>query len=187
MATINITGSLDSSSSVVGELISYFDGRNNLTSASNLLGTLYRNFALISNSSFSSSIVGELTLTLAEYGNANAEQWYNLLQNEGRSAVARTYPVKTFNPVTNKTTLGKAIDYDVKVIPPYRNREGYQKEELITSGKGLTGIANYNLNFQVKEGLILIIEGKKWTVTGITDISDKTGILVYLFEIESGD
>lgn len=117
----------------------------------------------------------------------NAQSIYNMLVRKGVDAVARTYPSKSFNPDTNKTTLGTALNVSVKVIPPYKNKEGYKKTELITSGKGLTGIANYNLSFTVAAGMKLIIASKEWTVTGYTEIKNASGILLYLLEIVSGN
>ena len=110
-----------------------------------------------------------------------------LLERKGIDATARIYPDAVFNPTTNKTTLGDAVEYPVKVIPPYKNAEGFKKAELITAGKGMTGIANKDLQFVVKAGLILIIDGKEWTVTSKTPLSNNTGVLFYLMQIESGD
>lgn len=110
-----------------------------------------------------------------------------LLERKGLTATARVYPSASFDPATNKTTLGIAIDYSIKIIPPYKNAEGYKKAELITAGKGWTGVANKELAFTVKAGLILIISGKTWTVTSIQPLSNKTGVLFYLMQIESGD
>lgn len=115
----------------------------------------------------------------------NAKSIYNILQRKGVTAVIRTYPFATFDPNTNKTTLGTASNISLKIIPPYKNREGYKPAELITSGKGLTGIANYDLSFTVKAGLIIIIADKEWTVIGFTEVKNNTGILLYLLEIES--
>ena len=110
-----------------------------------------------------------------------------LLERKGIAAIVRTYPAATFDPETNTTTQGTKIEYDVKVIPPYKNAEGFKKTELITAGKGWTGIANKDLAFTVKAGLILIIDGKEWTVISRTVLSNKTGVLFYLMQIESGD
>jgi len=117
----------------------------------------------------------------------NARSVYNILQRKGIDATVRTYPNAVFDPDLNKTTLGTAVDFLVKIIPPYRNIEGYKTTELITYGSGLTGIANYNLGFTIQVGLIVIINNKQWTVTGITPISNDTGILFYSLEIESGN
>lgn len=123
----------------------------------------------------------------------NAESIYNLLQRKGIDATVRTYPSKSFDPDTNLTTLGSETDYSVKIVPPYRNREGYKSTQLITYGKGLTGIANYNpstggaLVFSIVVGLILIINSKIWTVISMTPMQDNTGILFYSLEIEAGN
>jgi len=116
----------------------------------------------------------------------NAESIYNLIQRKGVDATIRTYPDASFDPDTNRTTLGTAVDYSVKVVPPYNNREGLKAAEMISSGKGLTGIANYNLEFIIQAGLKIIIGSKEWTVIGYTEIKDNTGILFYTLEIESG-
>lgn len=110
-----------------------------------------------------------------------------MLERKGVDAIVRVYPDAVYDPTTNKTTQGAKVEYNVKVIPPYKNAEGFKKTELITAGKGWTGIANKDLNFIVKAGLILIIDGKEWTVTSRTPISNKTGVLLYLMQIESGD
>jgi len=118
---------------------------------------------------------------------------YNIIQRKGIDAIIRTYPSATFGPDTNKTIQGSAVNYSIKIIPPYKNRERYKPAVLITSGKGLTGIANYNpttgssLSFTIKAGLKLIIASKEWTVIGYTEIKNNTGILLYILEIESGD
>ena len=110
-----------------------------------------------------------------------------MLERKGLDAVVRVYPDAVHDPVTNKTTQGTKVEYNVKIIPPYKNAEGFKKTELITAGKGWTGIANKNLKFVVKAGLILIIDSKEWTVTSKTPLSNKTGVLFYLMQIESGD
>lgn len=115
-----------------------------------------------------------------------AEQIYNMLVRKGVTATARVYASKSFDSDTNTTTLGSATDQSVKIIPPYRNREGFKPAELITSGRGFTGIANYGLNFTVQAGLILIIASKTWTTIGVQEIKDSSGILLYMLEIESG-
>ena len=117
----------------------------------------------------------------------SAEKLAALLDRKGLDAIVRVYPDAVFDPTTNKTTQGDKVEYNVKVIPPYKNAEGFKKAELITTGKGWTGIANKNLLFVVKAGLILIIDGKEWTVTSRTPLSNKTGVLFYLMQIESGD
>jgi len=110
-----------------------------------------------------------------------------MLERKGLDAVVRVYPNAVYDPTKNKARQGTKVEYDVKIIPPYKNAEGFKKTELITSGKGWTGIANKNLKFTVKAGLILIINGKEWTVTSRTPLSNKTGVLFYLMQIESGD
>jgi hypothetical protein len=110
----------------------------------------------------------------------------NILTRLGVTATARVYESASFDPTTNTTTEGSPTDYTVKVIPPHKNKEGYQKSELITHGKGWTGIANKDLQFDVKAGLILIINSKTWTVVGVTPLSNNSGVLAYLMEIESG-
>ncbi len=115
-----------------------------------------------------------------------AEQIYNMLVRKGVTATARVYASASFDPATNLTTPGSATDQSVKIIPPYRHREGYNATELITSGRGFTGVANHGLTITISAGLILIIDSKTWTVTGIQEIKDSTGILLYLLEIESG-
>lgn len=117
----------------------------------------------------------------------NAKSVYNMLVRKGIDATVRVYPSSSFDPDTNRTTLGEATDYSVKIVPPYRNREGYKPAELITHGKGLTGIANYDLSFSVVVGLKITVNSKEWTVTEVTPIQDNTGILFYTLKIEAGD
>ena len=116
----------------------------------------------------------------------NAESVYNLLVKLGISATVRTFPSRTFDATTQIATLGSPVDYTLKVIPPYRNREGRNETEMITSGIGLTGLANKDLLFTVKAGIQIIIDGKTWTVTGVTPVKDRTGTLLFLLEIDSG-
>lgn len=110
-----------------------------------------------------------------------------ILERKGVDAIVRVYPDAVFDPTTNKTTQGTKIEYDIKIIPPYKNAEGFKKAELITSGKGWTGFANNNLKFTVKAGLVLVIDEKEWTVISKTPLSNRTGVLFYLIQIESGD
>jgi len=118
----------------------------------------------------------------------NAESIYNLLVRKGIDATIRTYPDAVFDPDTNKTTLGTAVDYSVKVVPPYNYiKESYKPAEMISSGKGLTGIANYNLEFIIQIGLKIIINNKEWTVVSVSPIQDNTGILYFSLNIESGN
>jgi hypothetical protein len=116
----------------------------------------------------------------------NAESVYNMLQRKGKSATIRIYNDESFNPGENKVNRGNYIDHPLKIVPPYRNREGYKKSELITSGKGLTGIANFNLEFTVKAGIIIVINSKIWTVISVSPVENSSGILFYSLEIESG-
>lgn len=124
----------------------------------------------------------------------NAKSIYNILSRKGIDATIRTHPSKSFDPGTNKTILGDATDYAVKIVPPYKYiKEGYKATTLIWSGKGTTGIANYNpsdggaLAFTIKPGLVIIINSKKWTIMSYTPIQDNTGILYYSLEIEAGN
>jgi len=116
----------------------------------------------------------------------NIEKLAALLERKGIDAVIKVYPDAAFDPTINKTTQGDVVEYNVKVIPPYKNAEGFKKTELITAGKGWTGIANKDLAFTVKAGLIIVIDGKEWTVTSKTSLANKTGVLFYLMQIESG-
>ena len=134
-----------------------------------------------------SSLAGALTPGWAIYSNSSAKEWYDLIQEMGIDAVITSNPLATFNADTNIASLGEARNHQIKIIPPYKNREGYKATELISSGKGLTGLANYQLNFEVKPGLKITIDGKEWTVIGYTEVKDRTGILIYILEIESGD
>jgi len=108
-----------------------------------------------------------------------------ILERKGLDAIVRVYPDAVFDPSTNKTTQGAKVDYDVKIIPPYKREEKFGKETLIVSGKGMTGLANKALQFEVKAGLILIINSKEWIITNVIPLSNKTGILFYLLEIEA--
>lgn len=117
----------------------------------------------------------------------SAEKLAVLLERKGIDAIVRVYPDAVFDPTVNKTTQGDKVEYNVKVIPPYKNAEGFKKTELITTGKGWTGIANKDLIFTVKAGLIIVIDEKEWTVTSKTSLSNNTGVLFYLMQIESGD
>lgn len=110
-----------------------------------------------------------------------------ILERKGIDAIVRVYPDAVYDLTKNRTRQGTKVEYKVKIIPPYKNAEGFKKTELITAGKGWTGIANKDLNFTVKAGLVLIIDGKEWTVTSRTPLSNKTGVLFYLMQIESGD
>lgn len=134
-----------------------------------------------------SDIDGSLTVTPALRSNSAAKKWYDMLIRKGIDATVRIYPDMEFFPDSNETILRHSVDYPVKIIPPYKNREGYKPAELITSGRGFSGIVNYNLRFDVEAGLKLIIDSKGWTVIGFTEVKDNTGILVYLLEIESGN
>ena len=108
-----------------------------------------------------------------------------LLKHKGISAIVRVYLDATFDPATNKTTLGDVTEYSVKIIPPYKREEKYGKETLIVSGKGMTGLANKDLLFTVKAGLILVINSKEWITTNVVPLSNNIGVLFYLLEIES--
>jgi len=168
---------------VLTNLISY------ITEVVGVIGFLDAQQNLISSSVVLSSASGNLDILYHLRQNTTAKKWYDMLQRKGIDAIVRTYPDATFNPSTNKTTLSHVVDFPVKIIPIYKNREGYKPAELITSGNGLSGIVNYNLRFDVKVGLKLIIgsASKVWTVTGITEIKDSTGILLYTIEVEAGD
>ena len=141
-----------------------------------------------------STTVSELTVTWAVYSNSSAKEWHDLIQELGIDAVITSNPLSVFNSDTNSVILGETRSHSIKVIPPYKNREGWKANdirgshtELISSGKGLTGIANYQLNFVVKPGLKITIDSKEWTVIGYTEVKDRTGILVYILEIEAGN
>jgi len=116
----------------------------------------------------------------------NAESIHKLLVRKGITATIYVYPEASFNPNTNINVKKSAIEYQVKIIPPYRYiSEAYKQTSLISYGEGLTGIANHNLEFEVKIGLQIKINNKIWTVTGVTPIQDNTGILMYTLNIES--
>ena len=134
-----------------------------------------------------SNLAGVLTPGWVVYSNSAAKEWYDVIQELGIDAIITSNPLSVFDSDTNTTTLGETRSHSVKIIPPYKNREGYKATELISSGKGLTGIANYQLNFVVKPGLKIIISDKEWTIIGYTEVKNHTGILVYILEIESGN
>lgn len=114
-----------------------------------------------------------------------AEKLEKLLERKGISATVRAYSSVAFDPSTSRSSR-ISTDYIVKVIPPYKNIEKYKPATLITTGKGMTGIANKDLEFEVEVGLVLVIYNKGWTVTGFIPISNNTGVVFYLMEIESG-
>ena len=109
-----------------------------------------------------------------------------ILSRKGIDVTVRTFPAASFDPDTNKTTPGAAVDYTIKAASPYRNREGFKTDELITSGKGKTIFANLDLQFTAQAGLVLIIRGDEWTVIAVTPIGDNTGIIAYECDIETG-
>lgn len=109
-----------------------------------------------------------------------------ILIRKGVDMIVRTFPSSSFDSDTNKTTLGSAVDYTIKAASPYRNREGYKTDELITSGKGKTIFANLDLQFTVKAGLVVTILSKEWSVIGFTPIGDNTGVIAYECDIETG-
>ena len=115
-----------------------------------------------------------------------AEKLEALLIRKGISATVQVYESASFDPATNKTTKGSVTEYPVKIIPPYKNKEGYRPAELITFGEGWTGIANKDLEFSVKAGLLIVVLGKTWTVTSFTPLSNATGVVFYLMGIETG-
>ena len=109
-----------------------------------------------------------------------------LLTRKGIDVTVRTFPAASFDPDTNKTTPGAAVDYTIKAASPYRNRSGFKTDELITSGKGKTIFANLDLQFTVKAGLVMIILNQEWSVIDFAAIGDNTGIIAYECEIETG-
>ena len=109
----------------------------------------------------------------------------NILKDKGIIATARIYSNAVFNPATNKTTLGNYVDYSIIVVPPYSWREGFRNAVLVSEGKAMTGIANKNLGFEVKPGILLIINNIQWEVLAVTLIQSKNGILYYQLEIQS--
>ncbi len=115
-----------------------------------------------------------------------AERVAKLLDENGISATVRIRGTNTFDPATSKAQRGSVTDHTVMITPPYRNSEGYKAPTLITSGKGLTGIANFELEFTVKAGIVIIIDSIHWTVISITPVRNNTGILYFEMEIESG-
>lgn len=124
----------------------------------------------------------------------DAESIYNIINRKGIDATIRTYPSKSFDPDTNLTTLGSETDYAVKIVPPYRYiKEGFKVTTLVTWGKGITGIANFDsstkgaLAFTMESGLKIIINSKEWTIISFTPIQDSLGILFYSLNIESGN
>lgn len=117
----------------------------------------------------------------------SAEKLELLLQRKGTDATIRIYPDVVFDPAENKTTLGTPVQYNIKVIPPYRNMEGFRNAELITFGSGWTGFANKNLQFDVKAGLVMIIGSKEWIVENVVPLSNNSGVLFYLVGIKSGN
>lgn len=135
-----------------------------------------------------SNVNGSLIIIPVVFSNSAAKKWYDIVQRKGIDATVRTYPAATFSPDTNKTILRNVREFSIKIVPPYNYiKEGYGVTTLITSGRGLTGFANYLLSFVVKVGIKLIINDKEWTVVSITPIQDNTGILYYILEIESGN
>lgn len=110
----------------------------------------------------------------------------DILSRKGVTATVTTYDSATFDSATNTTDRGPATTDTVNAIPPYMNKEGFKGTELITTGKGLTGFANLDLSFTVAAGLLLTIAGKVWTVIKFQPVSDHTGILMYLCDIETG-
>lgn len=114
------------------------------------------------------------------------ESVYNILVRKGVTATVRAFPDVNFTPATNTVHQGDVSEYSVKVVPPYKYvKEAYKQTTLITFGKGLTGVANHNLEFEVKTGLIIVINNREWTVVSVTPISDSSGIIMYTLGIES--
>jgi hypothetical protein len=111
----------------------------------------------------------------------------DLLDTHGISATVRVYPEAEFDPAMNKTTKGDYDDYNVIVVPPYRYTESFKKTTLVTSGVAYTGFANDNLQFDVRSGLILIINDVEWVVIDVVPIRNKSGLLYYQLRIEKGN
>jgi hypothetical protein len=115
----------------------------------------------------------------------NAESVYNLIEKLGIEASYKDWTSEVFDPATNETTRSGEVDYDVKAIPPYEVVDAYGNHRLIAEGKGMTGIANYSLSFVPKKSRELTIAGTIWVITSVQPLSNASGVLCYLFGVDS--
>lgn len=105
-----------------------------------------------------------------------------MLVKFGVVAILKSYPSAVFDQDTNRTTLGTMTQVSVRAVPPYQNREGYTKPDLISSGRGLSGISASAATPKV--GMKLTINGEDWSIVGMTPVGTSAGIVYYQLEIE---
>lgn len=115
----------------------------------------------------------------------SAAEILEILDELGITASVEEYAASAFDPDTNTTALGVKTPHSIKVVPPYKNVEGFKPAEFITSGKGLTGFANSGVTFSVVAGLRIVIDSVLWIVTGVTPVRTNAGIVYYQLEVET--
>lgn len=115
----------------------------------------------------------------------NAESVADFLERKGVDATIKVWGTETFDPTTNETTLASDVDHAVKIIPPYQVVDEFGKTTFVTEGKGMTGLANYNLGFTLKKAQEITLSGVIWVIDNIQPLQNNEGVLCYILGIHS--
>lgn len=109
---------------------------------------------------------------------------YRLINSKGKTVTFRTYPDSVYDPTTGETTLGDAVDYQKKIIPPYPYKAGYIDGDLIKASDMQTGIAAYGLDFTPEPSdTRVIIDSKEWKIMNVQPVYSKEQVVLYMLQL----
>lgn len=112
------------------------------------------------------------------------ETAYRLIESQGKTVTFRVYPTAAYNPATGETTLGDAVDYQKKIIPPYPYHSKYIDGDLVQAGDMQTGIAASGLEFVPGPSTMkVIIDSKAWKIVDSQPVYSKEQVVLYMLQL----
>jgi len=112
------------------------------------------------------------------------ETAYRLIELQGKTVTFRLYPTAAYNPATGETSLGDAVDYQKKIIPPYPYRSQYIDGDLVQVGDMQTGIAASGLEFVPEPSTMkVILDSKEWKIVHVQPVYSKDQVVLYMLQL----
>ncbi|MEN6306678.1 MAG: hypothetical protein ABFD91_02890 [Anaerohalosphaeraceae bacterium] len=109
---------------------------------------------------------------------------YRLIESQGKTVTFRLYPTAAYNPATGETTLGDAVDYPRKIIPPYPYHSKYIDGDLVQVGDMQTGVAAFGLEFVPEPSTMkVIIDSKEWKIIHVQPVYSKEQVVLYMLQL----
>ncbi len=121
--------------------------------------------------------------TPTEFDTELLEDVLDIIDEMGKTVTFWVYPEADYDPTTGEGSLGEAVQYSKKVIPPYEVDLKYIYADVAQAGDMLTGIAASGLEFTPTNGIKITIDSCIWTAVRVIPIYANEMIVLYILQL----